>query len=289
MKAFLPATRVGEVVEPEADQQVRGEADAFPADEEDQQRAAQHEQQHEEQEQVQVGEEAAEALVVRHVADRVDVDHRADAGDDQHHDRGQAVEVEGDVEAAAADQRPAVGGLDQRGVAAGLQVEHRLDREREGQQRQAAADHGDEALADEVAAELRGEHAVQQEAEQRQQDDGGEHAGMESAFEVAVGVEVERALVADQQQHDRDGQRDLGGGHDEDQEHEHRAGGRGGLLREGDQAQVDAVEHQLHAHQHHQHVAADDHAEQPEREQADGDREQHLRPIHGASSCRSCG
>ena len=35
-----------------------------------------------------------------------------------------------------------------------------------------------------------------------------------------------------------------------------------GLLREGHEAQVDAVEHQLHAHQHHQHVAPDDDAEQ---------------------------
>ena len=40
-----------------------------------------------------------------------------------------------------------------------------------------------------------------------------------------------------------------------------------GLLREGHEAQVDAVQHQLHAHQHHEHVAADDDAEQPQREE----------------------
>ena len=55
-----------------------------------------------------------------------------------------------------------------------------------------------------------------------------------------------------------------------------------GLLREGDEAEVDAVEHQLHAHQHHQHVAADDDADQAEREQRHGDADEQLRPIHVA-------
>ncbi len=174
-EGLLAGARIGQVVEPEADQQVRGQADAFPADEQHQHRAAEHQQQHEEQEQVQVGEEAAEALVVRHVADRVDVDHRADAGDDQRHHRTQAVEVEGDLEREAADQRPAVGRLDERHVAAGLEIEQGLHGEQERQDRQAAADHGDEVLADAVAAELRGQHAVQHEAEQREQDDQREH------------------------------------------------------------------------------------------------------------------
>ena len=87
MNAFLPAAGLLRVLEPEADQQVRGQADALPADEQHQQRAAEHQQQHEEQEQVQVGEEARVALVVVHVAGRVDVDQRADAGDDQRHHR----------------------------------------------------------------------------------------------------------------------------------------------------------------------------------------------------------
>ena len=58
-EGLLAGARVGEVVEPEADQQVRGQPHAFPADEQHQQRAAEHQQQHEEQEQVQVREEAA--------------------------------------------------------------------------------------------------------------------------------------------------------------------------------------------------------------------------------------
>jgi len=51
----------------------------------------------------------------------------------------------------------------------------RAEGEQERQDRQAAADHGDEVLADAVAAELRGQHAVQHEAEQREQDDQREH------------------------------------------------------------------------------------------------------------------
>ena len=58
MKAFLPAFGGGVLLEPEADQQVRGEADALPADEHEQEVVGQHQHQHEEHEEVQVGEEA---------------------------------------------------------------------------------------------------------------------------------------------------------------------------------------------------------------------------------------
>ena len=85
MNALLPGGRGAVLLEPEPDQQVGAEPDALPAHEHQRQVAAQHEQQHEEREQVQVREVAHALLVVRHVADRVDVDQRADAGDDQHH------------------------------------------------------------------------------------------------------------------------------------------------------------------------------------------------------------
>ena len=98
MNAFLPARGLVGVLEPEADQQVGREPHAFPADEQHEQRLAEHQQQHEEQEQVQVREVARVARVVLHVADRVDVDQRADAGHDQRHHGGQAVEVERDLE-----------------------------------------------------------------------------------------------------------------------------------------------------------------------------------------------
>jgi hypothetical protein len=63
---------------PEADQQVRGEADEAPADEQHQQVAALDEQQHREDEDRHVGEVAPLLVVAVHVADRV--------RDDQHPD-----------------------------------------------------------------------------------------------------------------------------------------------------------------------------------------------------------
>ena len=61
---------------PEADQQVGGEADAFPAEEQLQEVVARHQHQHGEGEQREIGEEARAAVVVVHVADGVDVDER---------------------------------------------------------------------------------------------------------------------------------------------------------------------------------------------------------------------
>ena len=90
------------LVVPEADQQVGAEADAFPADEQQRQVVGQDQDQHREGEQVQVGEVAREVRVVPHVADGVDVDEEADAGDHQDHHRRQRVDAEGDVDAQGA-------------------------------------------------------------------------------------------------------------------------------------------------------------------------------------------
>ena len=92
MNALLPGVGGELLHEVEADQQVAAQPHAFPADEQQQVVRRQHQHQHEEHEQVQVGEEAVVAAFVRHVADGVDVDQRADAGDDQQHDRGQPVD-----------------------------------------------------------------------------------------------------------------------------------------------------------------------------------------------------
>jgi len=85
------------VLVPEADEEVGGESDAFPPGEEHDHVLAQDEHEHEEEEQVEIGEVARLAFVVGHVACGVDVDQGADAGDDEAHDGGDLVEVEGDV------------------------------------------------------------------------------------------------------------------------------------------------------------------------------------------------
>ena len=94
----------GRLVLPEADQQVRREADALPADEQHEVVVGEHQQQHRRDEQVEVAEEPAPARVVLHVADRVDVDQRADAGDQQHEQRRQLVEQQ--VHARPGSRRP---------------------------------------------------------------------------------------------------------------------------------------------------------------------------------------
>ncbi len=96
------------LVLPETDQQVRGQADTLPADEQHQIVVGEHQQQHRRHEQVQEGEEPAPTLVVRHVADGVDVDQTADAGDQQdEHDR-QLVDQQADVDVPAAGGDPGV-------------------------------------------------------------------------------------------------------------------------------------------------------------------------------------
>ena len=78
--------------EVESDQQVAAQPHAFPADEQQQVVVGQHQRQHGEHEQVQVAEEAVVAALVRHVADGVDVDQEADAGDHQQHHRRERIE-----------------------------------------------------------------------------------------------------------------------------------------------------------------------------------------------------
>jgi hypothetical protein len=67
--------------------------------------AGEHQHQHEEHEEVEVGEEAPVALFVRHVADGVDVDEEADAGDDAEHDEREVIDGEGEVDLEAGGDR----------------------------------------------------------------------------------------------------------------------------------------------------------------------------------------
>ncbi len=97
MKAFLPAFAAESRRVVEADEQVRSEAHAFPADEHQQEVLCEDQREHEEEEEIHVGEEAPVALFFRHVADGIDVNEEADAGDDAEHDDGELVELEREV------------------------------------------------------------------------------------------------------------------------------------------------------------------------------------------------
>ena len=93
-------------VVPEADQQVGAEPDAFPAEEQLHEVVGRHQHQHEEGEQAQIGHEARDARIMRHVADRIDVDHRRDDGHDEDHHARQRVEPQRPVDIDAAGDDP---------------------------------------------------------------------------------------------------------------------------------------------------------------------------------------
>src|SRR6185312_361346 len=85
----------------EADQQIRGEADAFPSDKQQNIAVGQNQREHEKHEQVQVREEAIVAAFFRHVSDRVNVDEKADSGHDEQHRHRELVEIEAKIYAEA--------------------------------------------------------------------------------------------------------------------------------------------------------------------------------------------
>ena len=99
MKAFLPASAADFLQEIKADEQIAAQADAFPADEEQHVVRGEDQDEHEEHEQIEVGEEAVVAALVRHVSGGINVDEPADAGDHQEHHDGELVDLQ--VEAGA--------------------------------------------------------------------------------------------------------------------------------------------------------------------------------------------
>ena len=102
---LLARRGVERILVPEADEQVRAEPHALPADEEERQVVREDQDEHREDEEVQVTEEARVPVVVRHVRRGVEVDEEADAGDDEHHHAAQLVDAELDVDG---DRRPLV-------------------------------------------------------------------------------------------------------------------------------------------------------------------------------------
>ena len=107
---LLRRSRRRRLLVPEADEQVAAQADQLPADVEEQEVVGQDQHQHAEHEEVQVGEEAPEASIAVHVADRVDVDEEPDRADDEQQHRGQRVDEEADLDVEVAGGDPLVDG-----------------------------------------------------------------------------------------------------------------------------------------------------------------------------------
>ena len=149
---------------PEPDQQVGAQADAFPADEQQQQVVAQHQQQHRRGEQVKVREIARRVRVLGHVADRIHVDEKPDAGDDDDHRRGQRVHAQRDVDGQRTGLQPGIDAVHQR--AAVRQLHQRGERQTEGSQ-----DDAGRHPVDRPPSATRGEEQVERDSQQGQQHD----------------------------------------------------------------------------------------------------------------------
>ncbi len=84
-------------LEIETDQQIRAQAHAFPADKHECVVVGEDECEHGEHEEVEISEEAVVAAFMSHVANGIDMDQHADAGDEQEPDAGEWVEQESGV------------------------------------------------------------------------------------------------------------------------------------------------------------------------------------------------
>ncbi len=159
----------GDAPVPERDQQVRGRAHERPPDDQQQEVAGQDQQQHREDEVVQVGEVADVAAVLPHVGDRVQVDQRGDAGDDQGHEDRQRVDedrelgVDAEAEHVVPQRR---GELTMFGTAP-QQRHQRRHRERE-RQRDGQRCHPPGAAADEPPVTERDHRRAHERAQQDQ-------------------------------------------------------------------------------------------------------------------------
>ena len=100
------------LVVPEADEEVRREADESPADEQEEEVPRLHQHEHREDEERDVREVAPLLVVACEVAHRVPDDEPADARDDEHHRAREGVEEDLHLDVEVARSKPGVGGRD---------------------------------------------------------------------------------------------------------------------------------------------------------------------------------
>src|SRR5882724_12419921 len=250
-------------VVPMADQEIGTEADALPSEEHLHEVVGRHQHQHAEREQAEVGHEARDRGIVRHVADRIDMHHGRHDGHDDEHDSGQGIDADGPggFERAGVEPGEQLGRARVAGVA---DVIEDVERQEHRQQQPAAGDELRQPVAD-----LQAEQAGDQGARERQEDDGDVDHGL-ALHHVDV-FDLDRAAVAEVD--DEDGKADggLGRRHRENEHGEDLADEVAELGREGDEVDVDREQHQLDRHQDDDDVlAVEEDAEDAEREQDRG-------------------
>ena len=144
----------------EADQEIRGDANTFPAEEHLHEVVGGDQHQHGEGEEREIGEETravafafVEVLVMRHVADGIEVDERRHSGDDDQHDRGQPVHADSPVGGKRTALDPAHD-LDMLGRA-GVEGEEHDPRQERSQQQKTGGQPLRASVTDDAPAEAR--------------------------------------------------------------------------------------------------------------------------------------
>ena len=93
-------------MEPEADEQVGGEADQLPAHEEEEEAVGDDYAEHGSGEEREEAEEAREVLVVGHIANAEDEDQQANEGHHHQHDGGERIEHPAELQPLGAEVQP---------------------------------------------------------------------------------------------------------------------------------------------------------------------------------------
>src|SRR6201996_1160071 len=267
---LLAGIRRGVALEVKANEKVRGETNALPPNEHQQEARCQHEHQHEEHEEVQVREEAPVTLFLSHIADRVNVNEETDASDDAEHDEREVVDGEGEVDLEAADRDPwGAAEREMVGCSGRLHIDPEL-RNNQRRQRRREERNGRNESAREPATQ----RSVHEEAGKGQSRDEPEqsivhavYAGSLVLHEVDL-IDVQGLACAEERDDDRETDGSLCRGDDHNEEDEDLPLDAMPHVGEGDEGQIDGIEHQLNGHEDRDDIALDEKG-------ADADREEH--------------
>src|SRR5262245_9452774 len=92
-ESLISCNCVGVILVPKPDKKIGTETHTLPTDEEHQKVISHHQQEHEEDKEVQIHEETNHPFVVTDIAERIDMNQKADAGDDEQHHCAQGIDL----------------------------------------------------------------------------------------------------------------------------------------------------------------------------------------------------
>ena len=110
-ESFLACLGFLQILVPETDQKITGEAYSLPADKQENQVFGGDEEQHEKNKEVQIAEITPVGFIACHVPHGVNMDNEAYPGNHKHHHRAQAVESESYIGGKITGSDPAVKGV----------------------------------------------------------------------------------------------------------------------------------------------------------------------------------